>query len=65
MGIKENGANATQDLKAKVKEVVGSVTKDDKLQSEGRADRAMANLKAAGDHLVKAASHVVDSITGR
>ena len=43
--------NATQKVKGQVKEAAGRVTGDRQLEAEGRADKAKANLKQAGEKL--------------
>ena len=41
--------NATQKVKGQLKEAAGRVTRDERLEAEGRADNTRANLKQAGE----------------
>ena len=41
--------NAAQKVKGQLKEAVGRVTGDHRLEAEGRADKTKANLKQAGE----------------
>jgi uncharacterized protein YjbJ (UPF0337 family) len=41
--------NAAQKAKGQVKEAAGRVTGDERLETEGRADKTKANLKQAGE----------------
>ena len=43
--------NATQKAKGQLKETAGRVTGDERLEAEGRADKAKANLKQAGEKI--------------
>lgn len=45
----DKAKNAAQEAKGKVKEVAGRVADDEKLEHEGRADQAKADLKQAGE----------------
>lgn len=49
MGIDDKVSNAAQDAKGKVKEATGKVTDDERLEAEGKADQASADLKQAGE----------------
>jgi uncharacterized protein YjbJ (UPF0337 family) len=61
MGIDDKTANKAEDLKGRAKEAVGSVTGDDELKSEGRADQAESAIKQAGEHVKDAISDVKDA----
>jgi uncharacterized protein YjbJ (UPF0337 family) len=45
----DKAKNAAQEAKGKVKEAAGKVTDDERLEHEGRADQAKADLKQAGE----------------
>jgi uncharacterized protein YjbJ (UPF0337 family) len=61
MAIDDKAEHQGQDLKGRAKEAVGSVTGDDDLKSEGRADQAESSVKKAGDKLKDAADDVKDA----
>lgn len=45
MGIEDKARNATQDVAGKVKEGVGRLTDNERMEAEGRADQAQAAVK--------------------
>ena len=49
MGIDDKVRNAAEDLAGKGKEAVGKATDNERLEAEGNADQAKANLKQAGE----------------
>jgi uncharacterized protein YjbJ (UPF0337 family) len=49
MGLDDKISNAAQDAKGKVKETTGKATDDERLEAEGKADQAGADLKQAGE----------------
>jgi uncharacterized protein YjbJ (UPF0337 family) len=51
MGNDDKIDNRADELKGKVKEVVGDATDDRDLQTEGQADQAKGNLKQAGEKI--------------
>ena len=51
MGLDDKIKNAAQDIAGKAKETVGKVTDNEKLEAEGRADQAKADLKQAGENV--------------
>lgn len=61
MGIDDKAENKVKDLKGRAKETVGSVTGDDELKSEGRADQAESSVKQAGEHVKDAVKDVKDA----
>lgn len=61
MGFDDKTENKAEDLKGRAKEAVGSVTGDDELKSEGRADQAESAVKQAGEHVKDAISDVKDA----
>jgi uncharacterized protein YjbJ (UPF0337 family) len=46
-----------EDMKGKAKEAVGDATDNERLEADGQADQAKANLKKAGDD-------IKDAVTG-
>ncbi len=51
MGLDDKIKNTAQDLTGKAKEAAGKVTDNEKLEAEGKADQAKANLKKAGENV--------------
>ena len=51
MGIDDKVKNAAQEAKGKIKEGYGDLVDDPKLQAEGKADQAAANVKQAGENV--------------
>lgn len=51
MGLDDKIKNAAHDLAGKAKETVGKVTDNEKLEAEGRADQAKADVKKAGENV--------------
>ncbi|MBJ7529514.1 MULTISPECIES: CsbD family protein [Nocardioides] len=49
MGIADKAKNAAQDAAGKVKEAVGDVTNNEKLEAEGKKDQAAASAKKTGE----------------
>lgn len=49
MGLGDKISNAAQEATGKVKEGFGDATDNERLQAEGQADQAGANLKQAGE----------------
>ncbi len=45
MGIEDKAKNAAQDLAGKVKEGVGRLTDNERLEAEGKVDQASAAVK--------------------
>ncbi|MEL5990981.1 CsbD family protein [Microbacterium phosphatis] len=56
MGLDDKVKNAGQDLSGKVKEGVGDMTDNERLEAEGKVDQTEAHVKQAGEH-VKDAAH--------
>ena len=63
MGTRDTASNKAQDIKGKVKETVGKVTGDKKLERKGKADQSKSAVKRAGQDVKHAASHVKHAIT--
>jgi uncharacterized protein YjbJ (UPF0337 family) len=51
MGIDDKVKNAAQEAKGKVKEGWGKLTDDERLEAEGKADQAAADVKQAGENV--------------
>ena len=49
MGIVDKAKNAAQDAAGKVKEAVGDVTNNEKLEAEGKKDQGSASAKKTGE----------------
>jgi uncharacterized protein YjbJ (UPF0337 family) len=49
MGSQDKTRNKAQEIKGKAKETLGHDTRNPELRREGRAERAKANLKQAGE----------------
>ena len=49
MATVDKAKNDVQRAKGKVKETVGRIAGDDKLQAKGKADQTKGNLKQAGE----------------
>ena len=51
MGLDDKIKHAAEDIAGKAKEAAGKVTNNDKLEAEGKADQAKADVKKAGDNV--------------
>ncbi|MBB1511485.1 CsbD family protein [Tessaracoccus sp. MC1627] len=51
MGIDDKISNAAQEAAGKVKEGVGKATDNERLEAEGHADQAAADVKQAGEKI--------------
>jgi len=49
MGLDDKVDNQAENLGGKVKEGVGKVTDDERLEAEGKGDQFKSNLKQAGE----------------
>lgn len=49
MGLDDKARNAAQDVQGKAKEAAGKATDDERLEAEGHADQAAADMKQAGE----------------
>ncbi len=61
MGFDDKAENKAEDLKGRAKEATGSITGDDDLKREGRADQAESSVKQAGEHVKDAAKDAKDA----
>jgi uncharacterized protein YjbJ (UPF0337 family) len=57
MSFADKAKNAAEDLAGKAKEVVGKVTGDDSLETEGKKDQGVSDLKQAGEKAKDAFKH--------
>lgn len=51
MGLDDKVKNAAEEAEGKAKEVVGDATDNERLQAEGRAEKAGAHIKQAGENV--------------
>jgi uncharacterized protein YjbJ (UPF0337 family) len=51
MGTNDKIDNAAEEAKGNVKEGLGKLTDNESLEAEGKADKAGANLKQAGEKI--------------
>jgi uncharacterized protein YjbJ (UPF0337 family) len=57
MGVDDRIENAAEDFGGKAKEATGKATDDERLEREGRADQAKADLKNAKEDVKDAFKH--------
>ena len=62
MGFDDKVDNKSEELKGRAKEAVGSVTDDDELKNEGRADQAESSVKQAGEKAKDAVGDLKDAV---
>ncbi|BCJ58852.1 CsbD family protein [Micromonospora endophytica] len=51
MGVEDKFNNSAENTAGKVKEGVGRVTDNERLEAEGRADQSRSSLKQAGEKI--------------
>ena len=51
MGFDDKIGNKAEEASGKVKETVGDATDNERLEAEGHADQAKANVKKAGENV--------------
>jgi len=56
MGLDDKVTHAAEEAAGKAKEGWGKLTDDERLEAEGKAEQAKANLKQAGDDIKDALS---------
>jgi uncharacterized protein YjbJ (UPF0337 family) len=61
MGFDDKVDNKSEELKGRAKEAAGSVTGDDELRNEGRADQAESSVKQAGEKVKDAVDDIKDA----
>ena len=61
MGIDDKAENKGQDLKGRAKEATGSLTGNDELKNEGRADQSESAVKQAGEKVKDAVGDIKDA----
>jgi uncharacterized protein YjbJ (UPF0337 family) len=59
MGLEDKARNSADTAKGKAKDVVGRVTGDKDLESEGKADQVVGHFKQAGEKVKDAVSSAV------
>ncbi|AUH67591.1 MULTISPECIES: CsbD family protein [Gordonia] len=64
MAMEDKMSNKADELKGKAKEAGGSLTGDDDLKNEGKADQAAAAVKKGVEEVKDAAAKVKDKLTG-
>ncbi|MFB6888909.1 CsbD family protein [Kitasatospora sp. NPDC056327] len=57
MGMGDKIGNAAEKAKGAVKEAAGKATGNERLEAEGRADKAKSDVKQAGEHVKDAFRH--------
>lgn len=62
MSYEDKVKNRAEETKGKIKERVGDLTDNERLEAEGMADRAKANVKQAGEHVKDAADDMGDAL---
>ncbi|MDO5645425.1 MAG: CsbD family protein [Dermabacter sp.] len=63
--MSENLNNKAEDLGGRAKEAAGSLTDNDKLRAEGKADQASASLKETVNDVKNAVSDAIDKARGK
>jgi uncharacterized protein YjbJ (UPF0337 family) len=61
MGVEDKASNSFKDTKGEVKESVGKLTDNERLEGEGKADQAEASVKDSVEKLKDAAGNVKDA----
>ena len=61
MGFDDKVQNKGEELKGRAKEAAGSVTGDDELKKEGRADQTESSVKQAGEKAKDVGRHLKDA----
>ncbi|GCD19150.1 CsbD family protein [Cellulomonas algicola] len=61
MGLDDKIEHAAEEAKGKVKEGAGRASGNERLEAEGQADQASANVKQAGDKAKDAVDDVKDA----
>ena len=64
MSLGDKISNKADELGGKAKEAAGSVTGDDELRAEGKADQVVAGVKDALTDAKDAAGKLVDKVKG-
>ncbi|RNI19915.1 CsbD family protein [Flexivirga caeni] len=63
MGLTDKAKNAAQDMAGKAKHAAGSVTGNDDLKAEGKADQNESQLKSAGENVKDAGENIKETLT--
>lgn len=64
MGVQDKFENKSEELKGRAKEAAGSVTGDDDLKNEGKADQVSSSVKKGVEKVKDGANKVVEKLTG-
>ena len=51
MGTGDKAENKGEEIAGKIKEQMGDLTDDERLEAEGKSDQTKANLKQAGENV--------------
>lgn len=62
MSYEDKVKNQAEEAKGKIKERVGDMTDNERLEAEGMADKAKANAKQAAEHAKDAADDMGDAL---
>ncbi len=62
MGFIDKAKHRAEEVLGEVKEKVGDVTGNDKLEAEGRQDQVSGNVKQTGDSVKDTTSDVADKL---
>jgi uncharacterized protein YjbJ (UPF0337 family) len=61
VGLDDKIRNKSEETQGRVKEHVGDMTDNERLEAEGKGDQAKAHAKQAGEHVKDAARDVKDT----
>lgn len=62
MGLGDKIKNAADEAGGKVKETVGDLTDNEKLEAEGKGQQAAANARQAGEEIKDGVSNAADDL---
>lgn len=62
MSMGDKIKNKAEEAKGKMKETVGELTGNERLEAEGKADQVEAGAKQAGEHIKDGAADVKDAV---
>lgn len=65
MGLGDDITNGAENLVGKAKEAVGTMTDNDKLVAEGKADQVKVHAKDAASGVKDAGTDIGDALTGK
>jgi uncharacterized protein YjbJ (UPF0337 family) len=61
MSNEDKAKNTAEKIKGHVKETTGKAVGNERLEAEGKADKAKGNVKQAGEHVKDAAKNVTNN----